>query len=320
MKIKLQLFFISMAIVVTLVHIAYMLLVSGAGFITSYLLDFHISVIDHTALEPFRYRLLSEWIFHPFLLFAGPQNFFGLAAGFSFIQRATIFFLLFRYLRQLGFSVNLSIAGVLLLAFGMLFAFHEAGFSFYTYTEIIIFLLAALLIQQGLPYWIILLAGLAALNREASILLPSLLLAEILEFTPMPHLRKNPAYLLPAVASLAVFVATYGLLRLSIGPGGYWGITGIGAVLNNLQDPRTYLGLLGMFHVLLIVPFFIHKLPRRLQSLFILLALPWFAAQFWFGTTDEARLFLLPLTMVLIPSGLWLWQTYSFHLKHRFIS
>ncbi|MBF0568928.1 MAG: hypothetical protein HQK95_08705 [Nitrospirae bacterium] len=284
----------------------------------------HSVIINGTAPIPYRYRILTQWVYElwrqPFRPLADkyinvPNVFKAQSANlrldhwiswltFRIVQNVIIFWLAFLYFRTFGLSRNYVIMGLIMLAWGISHSYHHSSLSAYTYTDIIFYLLASLWIRKDKLAYLVPLTFFAALNRETSIFIPLMLLC-MDNFKEQK--RRNILYL---AITMSTWVSVYVGLRLVLGLSSYVD-SGYGpimpgfmlAYLNFIND-WTWKGLAEMFHVLLCAVFFIRLWPDFLAKCLYFIVLPWTVLMFFFGSTSETRLFLVPLVTVFIPAGL----------------
>jgi hypothetical protein len=291
----------------------------GADYVTEVDRVRHERYLDGSQPAPYRYRLLSHYAFQLALDVAGVDTTAGyrsVARVFRLLQNFGIFLLAFVYLRGFGLRTPLALVGLALLSYGMCFAFYQADLSLYVYSELALFVLAAVLLQRKWDRAVILLAFVAAFDRESSVLIPCLLLAARVDWaslrwrTRAPWLRQHRGTLAVFGLSLAAFLAVRLGLWLALGsaeyaPSRYGAVfPGVELLVENVQNPLTWSGLLQMFGPLPLLLFFVRRWPRFLKASLALLVGPWVLGQFVFGSADETRLFLVPFVLVFVPAGL----------------
>jgi hypothetical protein len=169
------------------------------------------------------------------------------------------------------------------------------------------------LIEKNKFLWILPLSVLAALNKESSILLPSLLLAYsilVQQKHPIKLSIVDKKQFLTALSAVVLFFLTYLILRIVIGPAAY-ATSGYGDIypgaqllVSNLRNGFAWEQLLLIFNILPLSLFYLKYLPNQLKNLVILFVIPWFMGQYFFGSVDEGRLFLVPLAVFFIPAFL----------------
>jgi hypothetical protein len=274
----------------------------------------HRAKITGDAQAPYRYRILTDYILAGVLRFAPgqlPKKYVTVSFIFRIVQNFFIFLAAYVFFRTMHFPKVGSYLGLGLLAYGMCFALNQADLSFYTYTELFLFLVAIILINQGQNWLILPLTILGALNREESIFIPIMLLLVRLseEKGRMTwHGFFRTGYVQAALVSILAFFLIYFGLRYIIGPANYaqsrYGdvYPGLILLMRNMLNPRSWLGLLQMYNLTPLALIFVKKWPKSLIYLLFGMALPWFGAQFMFASTDEPRLFLVPFALIFLPA------------------
>jgi hypothetical protein len=184
--------------------------------------------------------------------------------------------------------------------------FYDSDLSFNTYSDLIFYLLAALLLIGRHYFEAALIAFFAAINRETSGLIPVMLLAAIL--VQGDSLRtKGVAFLLSACAFAGVFVGLRLLMpgRPPFIPHGQ--AAGFPLLIYNLTRQATWNNL---FSTLGFIPFLAlaayNAWPRLWQVFMLILVPAWFVTHFLLGVAAETRLFLVPQALVFIPGVLFL--------------
>ena len=274
----------------------------------------HREKVNGGAQAPYRYRILTDYALAGVLHFAPgkmPEKYVTVSFIFRLVQNFLIFLAAYGFFRSLRFSRARSILGLGLLAYGMCFAFYAADVSYYTYTELLFFLVAMILINRGHDWWILPLTILGALNREESIFIPVMLLLVRWSEEKGQLTWRNfykARYVQIFLASIVAFFLVYFGLRYVLGPATYvnsrYGAIypGLSLVIQNMLNRETWIGLLQMYNLTLLALLLIKKWPKSLLVLLVGMVIPWFGAQFVFASTDETRLFLVPLALVFIPA------------------
>src|SRR5882724_4134524 len=130
----------------------------------------HRAVLDGTANNPWQYRVLSDVAVEGILravTAVGAPHPVGLAfILFRVLQNLLIFLLAAEYFRSMNLSQPLTLLGLSCLAWGMTHASYDSDLQFSTYSDVLFYLVAALLLLKGHILWIPALSVLAALNRE----------------------------------------------------------------------------------------------------------------------------------------------------------
>ena len=231
------------------------------------------------------------------------------------LQNILLFFLTYAYWRKLGLSRYLVIVGMMLFVWGIAFSNYGSDLSYNTYFDLIFYVLACLLALNGKVVWVLPLMVFAAINRETSIFLPSVVLASAWVGVDR---RKRNSQIRTAIAAIAIFaVVTLGI-RAVIGPTHYSpGNTPLELLQSNLTRPRGYFLLFmtfGVFPVLAIVNW--KYWPQFHKALFWLLALPWLISHFALAAVVETRLLLVPNVLLFIPAFLLSFEAYLCNRTH----
>lgn len=272
----------------------------------------HRGVLEDVVGDPWNYRLLSEWVAE--LFYDGARELgsdrpekTGFLA-FRVVQNVAIFWLAWLLLRRLGFARNAAALGLGLIAWAMTQALHDTGLSFNTYTEIVAYLAAALLILDRRWVWLVPLTALAALNRETSGLIPVMAFAvAALDGLRTPAGRRGAIY---AAAALAAFVVVIAAIRIGRGPADLIEVhgqrPGKGLFYFNLDRAVTWEM---MFRTLNIVPFValagLARWPRELRAIALALIPVWVVVHAFGSVLAESRLLLVPYVLVLVPGALY---------------
>jgi hypothetical protein len=292
------------------------LLVDSAGrdpkqFIEVDLRERHDAIIDGIQGDPWRYRLLSEWGAEGALQVAKAIGFSQPAVvgflGFRVLQNLAIFALAWLFFRRLGLGWYESLFGLGLLAWGFTQALYHQAMSFNTYGDIAFYLAAALLILHRRWWWIVPLTVLAAVNRETSGLIPVMLMAMAWPLGWRTDEGRR-ALRIGAVA-LVAFAATYGTVRLAVGPGFLIKANGQDLGLDlldyNLTRGQTWdfvFQTLNILPVLAVLAW--RRWPPELKALGVAIAPAWFLIHVFTSVLAESRLLLVPLALVFIPGAL----------------
>jgi hypothetical protein len=271
----------------------------------------HTEVLSGTAPSPWQYRVLSEYMVEGVIVAlkkaGAPRPTLVGFISFRVFLGALIFLLAGLYYRKLGLTTYLTLIGLSLLAWGMSYAYLDSDLQFSTYFDVLFYLAAGLLILHGRYPWIILITGVAALNRETSGLIPFLLVSGYIAFKEdRPASRK---IILTAGAALLLYAIVFVALRYSYGPrelfvphGRHQGLE---LLKHNLFYYRTWFQLfatLGILPVLALV--FYGKWPPALKMFFWVLVPVWVLVHMFAGVMAETRLFLVPLSLVIVPGAL----------------
>jgi hypothetical protein len=271
----------------------------------------HDAILDGTQGDPWRFRLLSEWGAEGSLQLADALGFSKPAVvgflGFRVLQNLAIFGLMWLFLRRLGFDWYASLFGLGLLAWGFTQALFHQAMSFNTYGDVAFYLAAALLILNRRWWWVVPLTVAAAVNRETSGLIPVMLMAMAWPLGWRSEEGRR-ALRIGAIA-LAAFAATYGIVRLAVGPSFYIEANGQSAGLDlldyNLTRGQTWdfvFQTLNVLPLLALVAW--RRWPRELQAFGLAIVPAWITIHLFTSVLAESRLLLVPLALVFIPGTL----------------
>ena len=292
------------------------LLVDSAGrdpqqFIEVDLRERHDAIIDRVQGDPWRYRLLSEWGAEGALQAADAVGFSKPAVvgflGFRVLQNLAIFALAWLFFRRLGLGWYESLFGLGLLAWGFTQALLHQAMAFNTYGDVAFYLAAALLILQRRYWWVVPLTVLAAINRETSGLIPLMLMAMAWQLGRRSD--EGRRVLRIGAVALVAFAATYGIVRLAVGPAFF--------IKGNGQDPGLemldYNVTRGqtwdlVFQTLNVLPLLALIAWRRwspaLKAFGVAIVPAWFVIHAFTAVLAESRLLLVPLAVVFVPGAL----------------
>jgi hypothetical protein len=271
-------------------------------------LERHRAVIEGTAITPWQYRILSEYVVAGLISglteMSVPRPVFTGFISFRLVQNITIFILAAWYYRKLGLSMYVTLLGLTLLAWGMTHSLYHSDLSLNTYSDLILYLLAGLIILYGHYWWIIPVTALGALNRETSGLIPFMLLAYHAYPWPRRGVSKTP--ILIAVLALAVFTVIFLGVRYLYGPRPLIYPIGIGMSIRvNFLNPHAWAQLALTFGILPFMALFFHsRWPRILKAFFWALFPAWVPIILYTSHMAETRLFLVPHALVIIPGVL----------------
>jgi len=174
----------------------------------------HNSVLDGTALAPYRWRVLSAWLAEAFVLIDNPvavQFAYAIAHVFVF---PLAMLMTYRWLRMVAPAV-FAFAACLLLAWLMTLGMKPYGISLYSAVELVLVGWGLSLLPNDHWRARLTLAGivlLGALNRETTALV--LVAAYGAWLLPRWRERRVQAW---GVLYAALFVGVYGALRLALG-------------------------------------------------------------------------------------------------------
>jgi hypothetical protein len=211
------------------------------------------------------------------------------------------------YWRHLGMSRRITLLGLAVLGWTMSFANVGSGLSFDTYFDVLFYLLGALAVLSGRYLWLIPLTGIAAANRETSVLIPFLPLAATVQWKPKLFMPRQA--LISFAGAITVFVAVYVGIHLYYGPRPMMSpngqAPGIPLLLYNLSRRESYLYL---FATLSVFPFIAlarwRKWPKPLHGFFWTIVPVWVFVHLLASTVTETRLFLVPQILIFLPAAL----------------
>ncbi len=306
MKKKALIFLVSLILALTTVYTQFQ--ACGVRFLETSQIERHREVIENRARNPWQYRVLSEWSLE--LILSKNSSPAGAFFAFRVLQNFLIFLLAAAFYRRLGLNRSLVLLGLILLSWGMSYAYRRSDFEFSTYSGVIFYLVAAILIFDRRDWWIPPLTFLAALNRETSILIPIAFLACRIRLEgKKPKLSRS---------SILVFLSSFGLylivffgLRFAFGwrPfGPSWGhYPGFDMLLFNLKHPSPWPKLMWTLNVLPILCLFAFRSwPKSLKRLSVSLIPIWFALNYFYLFIPEHRMMLVPLALIFVPGALFL--------------
>jgi len=282
----------------------------------------HTNVLQRRTGSPYQYRVFSEYlvqgIFRVFEWLRCPHPLLTAFIGTRLLQNFLIFLLAALYYYKLGFPVFHTLLALSFLFWGMSHAFYNSDLSFNTYSDIICYLAAGLLILHERPVWIIPLTAIAALNRETSGLIPFLLLAEYWRIHRQEK-KLHPSFfptepektLVIAGIALLVYATIFIGLRLVLGfrplvlpPGNYR--PGIEIFLYNVCRVQTWIHLfatVGILPALALLSF--RRWPAVLQYFFWILVPAWLSIHILASLLAETRLILTPYALIFVPGAVW---------------
>ena len=271
----------------------------------------HEATIQGEGVDPWEYRLLSNWgaqvglqaartlgFHHPYVV--------GFM-GFRVLQNLIVFAALWILLRRFGFDRLAAALGLGLLAWAMTQALHNTGLAFNTYGDLAFYLIAAVLILDRRYVWVVPLTVLAALNRETSGLIPVMLIAvAIAHGVRTDDGRRALRY---GIAALAAYAITIAAVRLIVGSAPLFKPFGLDPGLDYVRyNLRSGLTWEYLFRTLNVVPFIaiagIRSWPRELKAFGLAIVPVWLVAHLVASILAETRLLLVPFALVFIPGAL----------------
>lgn len=271
----------------------------------------HRDVLENRARNPWQYRVLSQWLI---ALTGKLIRYFNLSSpilwfiSFRIVQNFIIFLLAAVWYRRLGLNRAQIIIGLLLLAWGMSYAYRDRDLEPSTYSEVIFYLTAAILIISHRDGWIPLISLVAAFNRETSLLIPFAFLACRFNLkAEYPVIKRKSVFIF--ILSLGLYIAVFRGLRSYYGWRELtraWGHqAGIDMFLFNLKHSMTWVKLMWFLNVLPILCLFTFpRWPSILKRLGISVIPVWFIFHFFYIFVPEVRLTLVPLSLIFIPGAL----------------
>jgi len=276
----------------------------------------HRNVLMGRAPNPWRYRVLAEWVAEGFIdgaQMVGASR--PVVVGYlalRLLQNGLLFATAFAYYRRLGMDARRALLGIMIFASACTYANFNSDLSVNTYFDVLFYLLAALSVLSAGPWWLLLAIGaLASLNRETSGLIPLLPLAKWVAH-PRAAVRQWRRLTWLPIAGLAIWLAIFLGLRVWIGspPQSWqaeWGYTpGLPTIAMNLSSHLTLMYLVVTFSILpVLVLWEFGSLPDFLRGLFWLMVPGWLALHIAMVPANETRIFLVPIVLVLIPGALY---------------
>lgn len=285
--------------------------VLGPRYLRESQLERHRDVMENRACNPWQYRVLSEGVLELLLRLSRAAGIASPAPAFllfRLLQNLAIFLLAAALYRRLEVAPGPLLLGLVLLGWGMSYAFYNSDLHFSTYSDIIFYLLVLLALLERRDWWIPPLTVLAALNRETAVFIPLVFLLSRIRFRGMrPGLDARSREIL--IASGFLYAAAFFGLRLSLGWRSFvaaWGTPGLSRFwLNAGKGIGWHYFLLTVNVIPLLGILSVRRWPKPLVCSFWGIALPWLLAHY-FGKAvlEETRFLLLPLAIVFIPGAL----------------
>ena len=236
--------------------------------------------------------------------------------GFRFVQNVVLILLCYYYF-------SLFVRNKLLIVFGLMVAVlfmgnsvMDADFTFNTYMDITLYIAAGIVLVTGRsPLWIIALTIIGALNRETALFIPALYFFSRFSWTDwpsIPNLIRNNGRVIGITAVCAVcFVGIFVAIRAYYGlqPVSTWRVAAGWPMLklNMLSSVsiKTYNELFGATGLTIIWSLLIYsKMSKDLKLFFLVLVPVWFILHLVTAIAYQARLFLVPVLLVLLPAVL----------------
>jgi hypothetical protein len=311
MKDKFERFVYAFLILILSLYPTYSALVYGFA---HHQLEHHLSFLQGNSVyfNPWQYRVLApilvegfhQFLSHTFYKIFDPGNaYYSTFKIFRTIQHLLIYITAWYFYKLFTPGRPLRLIALIFLAGSFAAAAYRSDFAFNTYFDIWFYLIGVWLIFSNKNlWWLLPLTGIAALNRETSLLIPFLI---ILDINGLKNKSSRKRLILIWVSCISLYTIIFISIRSYYGyvaPASIGINTGLPLLLFNITDQVTILQLLATFSILpLYVLINIQKTQIRLQILFWLLVPAWFIAHFWLVWARETRLFLVPLVIVFIP-------------------
>jgi hypothetical protein len=260
----------------------------------------HQNVLDHTAINPWRYRLLSAY------LVEGSNYVFELLSVRKFtafvtfrVMLSSVLLLLFAHVCYLiGLSHTKMLLGLSLLGWSCSNMYWNSDLSFNTWLDAIFYMVALILVIKQRSVWIIPLTVLAAFNRETCLFIILL---------PMIIHGCNKRNAIIGGISGVIYVSIFVGLRIAFGYPDFVGVRpqGYDVLVYNLTDRAMLLRVFSTLQILpIIVMFTIRYWSVLMLRLFFFVAIPFIAVHLLLVTVGETRVLLVPISMVIIPGCL----------------
>jgi hypothetical protein len=263
-----------------------------------------VNVLSGTGGDLSQYRPLSAY------LSIGLQHLFDLSAPpfqtMRLAQCLLIFGLAYVYYGQLNLQNRFRLVAIGLLA-GLvsleLGSLGPSAFSLDRFNDTIFYLVAAVLVLANHEVWIPALIALAVANRETAVFMPVLILAR---YPLRPH-WSNPGWRRSAaIAAAAWLVAVVVYLAIHVYYGqhprtedSYWGAD---MFLRSLGMPGQTAFLLAAINLLPVLALLVLRdVDPFLRRLFWMVVPLWFAIHIWAARLGEGIMYLVPLTLIIVP-------------------
>jgi hypothetical protein len=285
--------------------------VMGLKYLEGTALTFHKNLIAGDVRDPYQYRVLTEYFV---ALVRYINHALGIphpdAIGFVMVrslQNVLIFLLCSIYYRRLGLNLIATLLSLSILAWAMANAFWDSGLKFDTYSGIIFYLLAGLLLMDRKYAWTLVLMVFAAANRETCGLIAVMMCGTML-MDSWPN-RPGNRQIAMGVGAFVIFAIVYFGIRAAYGPRELvtaYGITGGGIALMkfNFGRLRTWVQLFNTHSIIpLIALFCMRRWPPILRTYFWAVVPVWAFVHLFFSTLAESRLVLVPFALVLLPGA-----------------
>lgn len=268
---------------------------------------YHIGVMNGTTQAPWVYRVFTEWLFNLVnmgLVLAGvPLASAVTVIGLRYLQNTAILALAAVLYRRLDVNMAGVVIGMTLITWAMITLEVQ---TLNTYTDVIFYLLGGLLILSRRWWGLVPLMLAASLNRDTSGFIPLMLAVSTVSISLKPLRVSLPARAFWAgIASAGAYTAAFLLMRLTR-DSGYLAPYGVapGADLIawnifRLESYQLFLPAIGLTLAAALMG--LNRVSGTLHGWFWLLVPLWFFVHFAVGVIAEARLFLVPVIVALIP-------------------
>jgi len=189
----------------------------------------------------------------------------------------------------------------------MAHSLYDSDLSFNTYSDIIFYLVAALVILYGRDAWVIPIVGLAALNRETSGLIPLMLVLHSLCTKVNKSVFKR--HLVIATVALVLYSLIFFALRHVYGQRPLMSPQGIHIgsefLAYNFFDYMTWVQLFATLGILpMLAIWAARQWPPSVRAFFWAIIPLWVSVHPFMSVLAESRLLLVPFALVFIPGAL----------------
>ncbi len=250
---------------------------------------------------------------------ATPVRYFLIFTLFRLLQHLAIYYLFWRMMRQFVPSNWLLGAGLLFICFSMGNSVKDSDLSFNTYTDVILYLAAAIVvIERRVSWWIVPLTALGALNRETALLIPVMYFIANIDLKPRNLIKRNlikqyaPRIVwlqtaLSGIIFLGIFIAIrqyYGLVHYE----DYAAAPGLSLLKTNLFSFQSIFSYGEWFGTMGFLPFIalygFRQNSPLLQRFGIAIVPFWFGVQLCMAVAWESRMFMVPTFVAFLPLAL----------------
>jgi len=303
--------FVCCAILFSLFTVYYQVTQLGLEYLETSQVNRHVRVLQGNAGNSWQYRILStylvEWIIRGLTNLGFPRPILTGFILFRIFQNTLIFLLAALYYQKLGLNTYVMLIGLSLLAWGMTHSLYDSDLQFNTYSDVIFYLAAALIILLGQYAWLIPITGLAALNRETSGLIPFMLIAYGSR-AKSSNKPQNIAIMIAAI-SCGLYAVIFFSLRRVYGEQPLLLYDdkqpGLELFVYNISRYITWVQLFATMGILPIMAIFsFRQWPDSLRAFFWAIVPIWFLVHPFVSAMAETRLFLVPFALVFVPGAL----------------